>query len=50
MWFLGIVLNGLAFLSFEPFGSEEACRLAAKQVQMEKFECVEVPDPEAPAE
>lgn len=41
VWFLGIMLNGLPFLSLEPFHSEEACELAAKVVQAPKYQCIE---------
>lgn len=48
MWFLGVVLNGLLLVSYEPFHSEEACRIAAKQLPVEEFSCIAAPEPELP--
>lgn len=49
MWFLGIMLNGLLFVTLDPFHSEEACQLGARQAQIEGYRCIEVPDPEEPS-
>jgi hypothetical protein len=40
MWFLAFVFNGLAVISYEPFNSEEACVLAAKQANIAQFDCL----------
>jgi hypothetical protein len=47
MWFLGIILNGLMFVTLEPFTTREACYLAAKTAlvgheTIPKFECINV--------
>jgi hypothetical protein len=34
----------LAVLSYEPFNSEEACVLAAKQANIAQFDCLKVPN------
>lgn len=40
VWYLGVLLNGLPFMSLQPFNSEEGCILAAKFVQQEDYKCV----------
>lgn len=39
MWFIIIVLNGLTFVTAQPFNSEEACYLAAQTAHVGK--CIE---------
>ena len=45
VWFLGIMVNGIAFVSMVPFSSEEDCLLAAKIADVQIFDCLprEVP-------
>lgn len=45
MWFLAFIFNGLTVISFEPFTSEEACVLAAKQANVANYQCLTAPDP-----
>lgn len=45
IWFLAFVFNGLHVLSYEPFDSEEACVLAAKQANVAQFDCLPVQPP-----
>jgi hypothetical protein len=42
-WFLAFDINGMTVISYQPFNSEEACRLAANQVNVVRFECLEAP-------
>ena len=48
MWVLAIAINGLLFVSAEPFNSEEACFLAQKTAQLGR--CIELETPEATQE
>lgn len=45
MWFLIFAFNGLTVLSYEPFGSEEACVLAAKEANIATYQCLTAPEP-----
>lgn len=47
-WFLTLTINGLLFITPEPFQSEEACLLAAKTAHVGECHAVEIPDPEQP--
>ena len=40
MWVVAVIINGLTFVSLEPFNSQEACELAAVTAHL--GECVEV--------
>jgi hypothetical protein len=47
MWLIVIVLNGLTFVTAEPFNSAEACHLAAQTAHVGK--CIDV-TPQQPKE
>ena len=42
-WFLAFNINGMTVISFQPFNSKEACHLAARQVNVAVFDCLEAP-------